>query len=115
MSTPVTINRLALISFVSGLLVVLISAMIVAIGMWWVAPAVDSLVVTIIDGVLLPLRNLCVFAAVITGILALRAIKDKGGSERGTFLAWAGIALGVGWVVFFLLIGLTFFLGLLSQ
>lgn len=57
-----------------------------------------------------PLRKLCALIALVTGILGLTEIKKKDGIEKGKTLAWVGIVLGVGWILFGLLVGITFFL-----
>jgi hypothetical protein len=51
---------------------------------------------------------LCAPVAVVTGILALREIKKKGGTEKGKILAWIGILLGAGYLLFGLLIFIIF-------
>ncbi|MCS7288854.1 MAG: DUF4190 domain-containing protein [Roseiflexus sp.] len=104
----IRVNRLALISFVSGLLTLLCLAGIDAASR--LAPTNDDLIVTLVDGVLIPVRNLSVPVALVTGILALREIRRKGGAEKGKTLAWLGIAIGIGWIVFFILVVLAFIL-----
>ncbi len=46
------------------------------------------------DGILIPVRNMGVVLALVTGILAHWQIKKKGHAEKGKWLAWAGIILG---------------------
>lgn len=106
-------NRLAMISFASGLLALLcIAGMLIAMSL---APTDYDLVGTLTSGVLLPLRDLSVLVALVTGILALREIKQKKGAERGKTLAWLGIAIGMGWIVFFILVAVAFWLLLLAS
>jgi hypothetical protein len=57
-----------------------------------------------------PVRNICAPGALITGVLALLEIKRLGGIEKSKMLAWAGVVLGAGWVIFGLLVGITFLL-----
>jgi hypothetical protein len=40
--------------------------------------------------------DLFTFLSLLIGILALRDIRKKGGTEKGKTLAWAGIILGAG-------------------
>lgn len=103
----VRVNRLAMVSFVSGLLSLLCLAGIDAV--FRLAPTNDDLIVTLVDGILIPVRNLSVLVALVTGILALREIRRKEGAEKGKTPAWLGIAIGIGWVVFFILVALAFF------
>jgi len=56
------------------------------------------------------LRNFCALTALVTGILGLREIKQKEVTEKGKTLAWVGIVLGAGWILFGLLIGIIFLL-----
>jgi hypothetical protein len=106
------INLLALISFISGLTALLTIGIIFAIYNF-VDPTEGILFIT--DGILMPVRNLAVFAALVTGILALINIKKSGGAERGKLYAWVGIVLGGGWLLFGLLVGLTFLLSNILQ
>lgn len=106
-------NRLAIISFASGLLALLcIAGMLIAMSL---APTDYDLVGTLTSGILLPLRDLSVLVALVTGILALREIKQKKGAERGKTLAWLGIAIGIGWIALFILAAVLFFLLLLAS
>lgn len=106
-------NRLAIISFVSGLLALLCVAGVFAVLS--LAPTNNDLIVTLVDGIFIPVRNLSVLVALVTGILALREIKQKKGAEKGKTLAWLGIAIGIGWIVFFILTAVLFFLLLLAS
>lgn len=116
MESSVKNNRLAIVSFVSGLITVL------SLGLYWALFAIaypssgvsasglaDNVIRTILD-LSVSVRNLCAPVALITGILALREIKKKVGTEKGKILAWVGIALGTGWMIFGLLVGITFLL-----
>lgn len=86
-------NRLAMISFASGLLALLcIAGMLIAMSL---APTDYDLVGTLTSGVLLPLRDLSVLVALVTGILALREIKQKR-APRGE-KRWRGWALRLAW------------------
>jgi len=107
MESSIKTNRLAIVSFVSGLIALL------SIGLIFVlynSQEVTGGIISITDGILIPVRNLCVAVALLTGILALREIKKKDGTEKGKILAWVGIVLGAGWMLFGLLVGLTFLL-----
>ena len=116
MEKAVKTNCLAVISFASGLIVLL------SLGFYWalywigVSPsavpmpeAVNRVWITLMDWSV-PVRNLSAAAALLTGILGLREIKKRGGAEKGKGLCWAGVVLGAGWMVFGLLVGLIFLL-----
>ena len=105
-------NRLAIISLISGLIG------FISLGLYWimyteVASSSEELVnrflIPIMDGSV-SVRNVCAPSALITGIIALIEIKKKDGTEKGRLLAWVGIALGAGWILFGLLVGVTFLL-----
>jgi signal transduction histidine kinase len=113
MTRTVRTNRLAIISFVSGLLALLCIAGIGAV--FRLAPTNDNLIATLVDGILIPARNLSVLVALVTGILALRQIRRKEGAAKGKTLAWLGIAISIGWIVFFILVVLAFFLLLFAS
>ena len=100
-------NRLAIVSFASGLIAIL------SIGLIFIlynSQETAGIIISITDGLIMPLRNLCVVVALVTGILALRQIKKKGGTEKGKILAWIGIILSAGWIIFGLLVGMIFLL-----
>ena len=109
-------NRLAIVSFVSGLIALL------SLGFYWALFSIafpsspgyspeptNSAIITSMD-LSVSLRNLCALIALVTGILGLREIKKQAGTEKGKTLAWVGIVLGAGWILFGLLIGITFLL-----
>ncbi len=106
------INPLALISFISGLTALLSIGIIFAI--YNLSELTDG-ILFITDGILMPVRNLAVLTALVTGILALIIIKKTGGVEKGKIYAWIGIVLGAGWLLFGLLVGLIFLLSYVSQ
>jgi len=100
-------NRLAIVGFASGLIAIL------SIGLIFIlynSQETAGIIISITDGLIMPLRNLCVVVALVTGILALRQIKKKGGTEKGKILAWIGIILSAGWIIFGLLVGMIFLL-----
>lgn len=101
-------NILAIISFLSGL-TALASGSFVFLLYRLDASAGRLLFLT--DGILMPLRDLCVTAALLTGVLALIQIRKPEREEKGKRLAWAGILLSAGWILFGLLVGAAFFLG----
>ena len=100
-------NRLAIVSFASGLIALLSITLIFIL--YNLLEASGGLI-NITDGIIMPLRNLSVVVALITGILALRDIKKKDGAEKGKILAWVGIVIGAGWILFGLLVGIIFLL-----
>jgi hypothetical protein len=112
METTLKTNRLALISFICGLVALL------SLGLYYAFFAINNVtpsgpfgptLVSIMD-LTVPVRNLFSTVALITGILALLDIKKKEGTEKGKFLAWAGILLGAAWFLFRLVVGLIFIL-----
>jgi len=117
MESSIKTNRLAIISFVSGFIA------LISLGLYWVLfpiafpgdssgvmpESVNNPIFTILD-LSGSVRNLCVPVALLTGILALREIKKKDGTEKGKILAWVGIVLGAGWFIFGFLVAITFFL-----
>ena len=108
MGSSIKTNRLAIVSFVSGL-IALISIVFIFV-FYSSQETAGGIIISITDGIIMPLRNLCVAVALLTGILALREIKKKDGTEKGKILAWVGIVLGAGWILFGLLVGITFLL-----
>jgi ABC-type sulfate transport system permease subunit len=112
-----TTNRLALTSLLSGLVV----PITLAIYWAWLAlafpasPAQPSALaqpgmITIMD-LTVTLRNLCAPVAILTGVLTLRRLRRGEDTRREKVMAWVGIVLGVGWILFGLLVGLLFLVG----
>jgi hypothetical protein len=108
MKDPVRTNRLAIISFASGLIALITISLVFTV---YNSQEVTGITIRIIDGIIIPGRNLSVAVALITGILALRELKKKDGAEKGKIFAWVGLILGAGWMLFGLLVGLMFLLG----
>ena len=108
MDHSVKTNQLAIISFVFGLIAL---PLIAIVFLFFNAIETPGSIIGIIDAIVIPARNLCVSVALITGILALREIKKKGGTKKGKILAWVGIIIGAGWMIFGLLIGALFLTG----
>lgn len=106
-------NRLAIASFVFGLIALL------SLGLYWIlfplaypsSPEPGNQVIVIIMDGTVPLRNLSAAVAVILGILALREVRKSGDAGKGRLFAWLGILLGAGWILFGLLVGGAFLLG----
>ena len=113
MSSPAKTNVLAIVSFSSGLLALLSTALL--LWLFRLQPVPNDMTIVITDALLIPLRNLGMIAAVASGILALREIGRKEGAEKGKLLAWSGIALGTVWIVVMILVGLAFLWGMLQQ
>jgi len=107
MESSIKTNRLAIVSFTSGLIAIFSIGLIFVL---YSSQETAGIIISITDGIIMPLRNLCVVVALVTGILALRQIKKKDGTEKGKLLAWVGIVLGAGWIIFGLLVGITFLL-----
>lgn len=105
-------NRLAIISFICGL-IALISIGIIFAAYNLTESTQGLLFIT--DGILMPIRNISVVVALVTGFLALRDIKKKGHSEKGKRLAWTGIILGAAWLLFGAFVGLAFLISRIMQ
>ncbi len=112
MENSVKTNRLALISFVCGLIALL------SLGLYYIlfpmvfgnpAGTTNTALLSIMD-LTVPVRNVFSTVALITGILALVEIKKKEGSEKGKLLAWVGIVLGAAWFLIRIVVGLVFLL-----
>lgn len=109
MSGPAKTNVLAIVSFSSGLIALLSTALV--IWLFRLQPIPGDMTVVITDRLLIPLRNLGMVAAVAAGIVALSQIKRGVGNGKGKILAWMGIATGIAWLLFMALVGLAFLLG----
>ena len=109
-------NRLAVTSFVSGL-IVLISLGLYRIFFLLAYPTsngipgetVNRFFLSLMD-LTVPLRNLSAAAAILSGIAALREIKKKSTLQKGKLLAWSGIICGVSWILIGVLVGAAFLL-----
>lgn len=115
MEINVTTNRLAIISFVTGLIGIL--TVVLTMLPLLFPPSLENLpeptgLIAIIMGFSRSVRDLSTFVALVTGILSLREIKKKSGMEKGRLLAWTGIIVGGGWILFRVLIALFFILAL---
>ena len=105
-------NLFSIISFACGL-TALISTGIIFAAYNLVEPTEAILFFT--DGILMPVRNISVVVALVTGILAHRDIKKKGHVEKGKWLAWGGIILGAAWLIFGVFVGLVFLISTIVQ
>ena len=101
-----TINRLAIFSFVCGLIALPTVVTFVVLLYRGSIPEPGSLIETFMN----LSRSIL---ALVTGILALREIKKKGGMEKGKTLAWVGIIIGAAWLLFRVGIAIFFILALL--
>lgn len=122
MENPIKTNRLAIVSFVSGLM-----ALLLTFGVFFVRlsfyTSLEGTLPEPTDPALARfefwstwvgrLGSLATFGAIITGILALREIRRKGGMDKGKLFAWIGIILGGGWILFRVLVAIYFILGML--
>jgi len=111
MQTSKRINRIAMISFIFGLIALF------SLGLYWALQTVifpghtaefaNRVILPIMDASTM-VRNLCAVVALVTGIIALIQIKKAASSEKGKLFAWIGIALGAGWILFGLAVGVIF-------
>jgi len=101
------INRMAMISFVSGLIVLAL----LGFGMYWqsfpASPTYANTIRAILD-LSAYVQYLCAPVALLTGILALKQIQRKDGAEKGKVFAWIGIVLGAVYILFRLLVFIIF-------
>ncbi|MBA4383224.1 MAG: hypothetical protein C0410_00665 [Anaerolinea sp.] len=111
MQTSKRINRMAMVSFISGLIALF------SLGLYWALQALifPGHTVDFANRVILPImdastmvRNLCATTALVTGIIALVQIKKAAPSGKGKLFAWIGIVLGAGWILFGLAVGVIF-------
>jgi hypothetical protein len=116
MENPVRTNRLAIVSFLSGLLSLFALSPILFLLLFPPSPGNLPEPSSPINTLLTFSRsigNLSTLVSLVTGILALREIKKKGGTEKGGRFAWVGILIGGGWILFRLLVAIYFILGML--
>jgi hypothetical protein len=91
-------NRLATISFLSGLIAFLILGALLLVG-GTTSPGKLPEPASPIDFMMVMARSvldLCTLLSLLMGILALRDMAKKSGMEKGKLFAWTGIVLGVG-------------------
>ncbi|MCJ7733014.1 MAG: hypothetical protein MUP11_00570 [Anaerolineales bacterium] len=100
-------NRLAIVSFISGMIALIC---IVLVFVLYSSAETAGGIINITDGIIMPVRNLCVLVTLLTGILALKDIKKTGGTMKDKILSWFGIVVGAGWILFGLFVGITFLL-----
>ena len=100
-------NHLPIISFVSGMIALICIVLIFA---FYNSSETAGRISNITDGIIIPIRNLCVIVTLLTGILAVKGSKKTGGTKKGRILSWFGIVVGAGWILFGLIVGLTFLL-----
>jgi hypothetical protein len=100
-------NRMAMISFVSGFIVIAL----LGFGVYWqsfpASPTYANTIRTILD-LSVSVQYFCAPVALLTGILALKQIQRKDGAEKGKILAWVGIVPGAGYILFGLLVFIIF-------
>ena len=105
-------NHLAIISFVSGIIALIC---IVFIFVFYNSAETTGSFSNFTDGIIIPVRNLCVIVTLLTGILAVKDIKKRGGTKKGKIYSWFGIVVGASWILFGLIVGLTFLLSEILQ
>jgi len=107
MEKSAKINRMAMISFVSGFIVIAL----LGFGMYWqsfpASPTYANTIRAILD-LSAYVQYLCAPVALLTGILALKQIQRKDGAEKGKVFAWIGIVLGAVYILFRLLVFIIF-------
>ncbi|MBA3073539.1 MAG: DUF4190 domain-containing protein [Anaerolineae bacterium] len=111
MQTSKRINRMALISFILGLIALL------SLGLYWELQTLifshntdefaNRVILPIMDGST-TVRNFCALTALVSGIIALNQIKKAGQFEKRKLFAWIGIVLGSSWILFGIAVGFIF-------
>lgn len=107
MERSVPINRLAKVSFASGLILLALFSFGLYSQWFPSSPGYADTIRTILD-FSVSVQYLCAALALLTGIFALRAIKQKAGTEKGKTFAWVGIVTGAGYVFFGLVVFIIF-------
>ena len=100
-------NRLAMVSFISGIIMIALPGFGMVSQLFPASPTYANTIRTILD-LSASVQFLCAPVALVIGILALREIKKKGGTKKDKTLAWIGILLGAGYSLFGLLIFIIF-------
>lgn len=116
METTIETNRLAIASFASGLIGLSALSPFLFLLLFPSSPGnlpEESSPINILLTLSRSIGNLSTLVSLIAGILALREIKRKGGTEKGRLFAWVGIVIGGGWILFRALVALYFILGML--
>lgn len=119
METTIRTNRLAIVSFATGLIAFLITigAVFTVMSLLNAPLGTDpglaagpetGLFASWIGG----LAGFASVSAMATGVIALLGIRKSAGREKGRWLAWSGIGLGASWFLFRLAIALFFILAL---
>ena len=106
-------NGLAIVSFVSGLSVIALLTLGLLSSWFTAAPGFYNAIRPMLD-LSVSVQHLCAPIALVTGILALRDIQKKGGTQQGKRLAWVGIVLGSTYLLFVLLVTIIFSLQFLA-
>jgi hypothetical protein len=111
MQTSKRLNRMALISFIFGLVALF------SLGLYWALQTLffPNQTVEFANRVILPImdgsttvRKFCALTALVSGIIALNQIKKAGQFEKGKLFAWIGIVLGSSWILFGIAVGFIF-------
>ena len=100
-------NRLAFVCFVSGIIALI--CIVLTFVLYNSAESAGG-IISITDGIIIPVRNLCVAVTLLTGFLALKDIKKTGGTMKDKILSWFGIVVSTGWILLGLFVGITFLL-----
>lgn len=108
-------NRLAIVSLVTGLIGLVTLGITSYPVLFPGSPGSfpDSTSLMGIMDVSRSLRDLCTILSLLTGILALREIRKKGGTEKGKGFAWVGVIIGAGWILVRVVVAIFFILALL--
>ena len=121
MELPIKTNRLAIVSFVSGMIALLFTFGLFFVRMSFYTSLEGSFLeptdpaltrIEVWSAWVSRLGSLATFGAILTGFLALLEIKKKSGMEKGKILASGGIIFGASWILFRVAVAAFFILAL---
>lgn len=110
------VNSLAIISFVSGVTVLVSLVLYYALSQTFFRTAdifpfeLQNRFLLVVMELSVPVRNLFAPLAVLTGFFGLRQIKKNEVNQKGRPLAWIGLLLGGGWILMGILVSIVFLL-----
>lgn len=114
MENKLKVNSLAIISFISGTIVLFSLGLYYALSQTLLRN-IDLFSLEILNRVPLvlmelsvPFRNFFAPLAVLTGVFGLREIKKNPQIQKGKPLAWIGMLFGGGWIVLGVLVSVMF-------
>ena len=121
MENKLKVNSLAIVSFISGIIVLFSLGLYYALSQIFLRN-LDLFSLEILNRVPLvlmelsvPFRNIFAPLAVVTGVFGLREIKKNPQTQKGKSLAWIGMLFGGGWIILGILVSITYLLAKVLQ